>query len=220
MTTSGTTAFSLTARDIANKALIDELGVFPAGETLDADLLTTAISKLNGLLKSWQQDGLLWKQQTITVTTTAAVAGTALAAYVRGVSGVRYVESATNEQALERWERDDYKILPNKASAGTPSIFYFERGSPLTLYLWPVPASAATLAVDIDRACDTVTSANETVDIPEEIAEAVWTNLAVRSLSQFRISPAEVPELVERAAELKRQAFDNYRPASYMLGAC
>tara|TARA_R100001086_G_scaffold180400_5_gene100180 strand:- start:6320 stop:6985 length:666 start_codon:yes stop_codon:yes gene_type:complete len=221
MATSGTTAFSLTVRDVIDRALIDELGVYGDGETVDADALSVALGKLASMLKSWQLKGVLWKQETVSDTGTADTATIALDSFVRGVNGCRYVESATNERQMTRWGRDEYMSIPNKAASGTPTIYYVQRAEDgLVLSVWPVPTANFTLKLDIDRAMDTVTDAGETLDVPEELHETVIANLAVRLMGKYRISPGELPELVSRAQMLERQMLDNYRPASYMLGAC
>lgn len=218
MPTSGTTAFSMTAGDIVAAAM-EEIGTGIA-VTPTANEMTSCIRQLNGLLKSWQTQGLTWKQETISVTTTPATATIALPAYVREVNGGRYVLSATNERQMIRWERDEYNILPNKAAIGTSTCYYVDKGDTgITLYIWPVPSSAATLKLDIDRALDTVTADTETVDIPEELSEALWTNLALRCWTIFFVGNPPPEELVARAGFLYRQALDSYRPAIYSLGA-
>lgn len=221
MTTSGTTDYSLTVRDIVKRALDDELGVVPSGDAPTADELTFGINKLSGMLKSWQIKGVLWKQETVDQVGVADTATIALGSFVRGVNGCRFAESATNERAMQRFERDDYNVLPNKAASGTPTIYYVQRAEDgLVLSVWPVPTTAFTLKLDIDRKMDTVTDASETLDVPEELHETVIASLAVRMLGKYRIQPGEVPELVQRANMLEQEMLDNYRPASYMMGTC
>lgn len=217
MTTSGTTAWSMTAGDIIQTAL--ERGVLALGETPDPAETTACITRLNGLLKSWQMDGLLWKQETISVSTTAATATISLPSYVRDVNGARYVESATNERPMVPWERDEYYMLPNKASAGASTCYYVQRATDgLTLHIWPVPAAVATIKLDIDRKLDTVTVDTETVDIPEELQETLYNNLALACWDIFKdIPPSQ--ELLSRVAHLNRLASDSYRPASYLMSA-
>lgn len=215
MATSGTTAFSLTAREIAHDAL-QENGIIMLNEVMEAVELNKVLRRLNGMLKSWQLKGVLWKQETIDQTITADTATIALPTYVRGVNGVRFVESATNERQMQRFERDEYNVLPNKAASGTSTIYYVQRAEDgLVLHVWPVPTTNNTIRVDIDRAMDTVNSGSETVDFPEELTETVYANLAVRCAGLFQ---AEIsPELALRARELERDMFDNYRPASYYI---
>jgi hypothetical protein len=215
--TSGTTAFSSTARDLVTDAL-DENGILPLGEDPTAAELDKCLRRLNAMLKSWQMQGALWKQETIEQTITAATATIALPTYVRGVNGARYVESATNERQMVRFERDEYNVLPNKAAAGSSTIFYVQRAEDaLVLHVWPVPTSNNAIKLDIDRAMDTVTNAGETVDFPEELTETVYANLAVRCCAIFQKEPSA--ELMIRAQILERQMLDNYRPASYFMEA-
>lgn len=218
MATSGTTVFSLTARDIAHDAL-QENGIIGIGLSMEADELDAVLRRLNGMLKSWQLQGVLWKQETESLSGTADTATIALGTYVRGVNACRYVESATNEQQMQRFERDEYNALPNKANSGTPTIYYVQRAEDgLVLHVWPVPSANFTLKADIDRKMDTVTDANETLDLPEELMETVYANLAVRCAGLFQAPLSQ--ELVQRAATLERQMLDNYRPASYFMAAC
>lgn len=217
MATSGTTVFSNTARDVAHAAL-QECGIIPLGETMEAAEMSAVLLRLNGMLKSWQARGVTWKQETISQAITANTASATLPVNVRGVNGARFVISSTNERPLQRWERDQYYSLPNKAASGTPTIFHLDRNTgQAVLYVWPVPTANGTVKLDIDRAMDTVTDGSETIDIPEEWAETVYTNLAVRCA---RIFGAKLPqELVAQAAMLERELFDEARPASYWMGA-
>jgi len=218
MTTSGTTAFTLTARDIITQALADELAVFGMGEAVDVDAANGALRALNSMMKTWQMDGVTWKQETISQAIAAATANVTLPTYVREVNGARFVNSATNERQMVRYERDEYRILPNKAAVGASTAFIIERtGTALVMRVWPVPAAAATVKLDIDRKIDTVTDLSETVDVPEELVETVVTNLALRLMGRYRVDG--VPELVARAQMLERKMMDTYRPASYFMGA-
>lgn len=217
MTTSGTTDFSLTARDIVTTAL-EENGIIALGTEPTADELAACIRRMNGMLKTWQGQGIVWKQETITQAIDADEASVELPAYVRGVNGCRYIESATNERQMRRFERDEYYSLPNKAAAGTPTVYYYARRTAAdVLYVWPVPSANYSLKLDIDRKLDTVTNAGQTVDIPEELTETVYSALAVRCAGVFGAEITQ--ELDRRAAILERQMSDNYRPASYFMGA-
>lgn len=218
MTTSGTTAFSTTARDFVKNALLEN-GTIAFGDDPEADEMTACIFRLNAMLKTWGTRGLGWKQEVYTASGTADTASITLPVYVREVNGARYVDSATNQRAMSRFERDDYAVLPNKAASGTPSIYNVEQNAgALVLTVWPVPTADYTLSLDIDRALDTVTDPSETIDIPEEWTEAVMTNLALRCCNIFSDTPPSA-ELVQRAQMTERELFDAYRPASYFMGA-
>jgi len=217
MTTSGTTAFSTTARDFVKNALLEN-GIIAFGDDPESDEMTACLFRLNAMLKTWGSRGLGWKQEVYTASGTADTATITLPVYVREVNGARYVESATNERAMSRFERDDYAILPNKAAKGTPTIYNVDQNvGALILSVWPVPVANFLLKLDIDRALDTVTDPTQTIDIPEEWTEAVMTNLALRCCNVFGVSPTS--ELAQRAQLSEREMFDAYRPASYFLGA-
>ena len=216
MTTSGVTSFSLTVRDHVMMAL-EQNAIIASGEEPTADELASCIRLLAGMLKTWQARGLTWKQETISVSLTGGSASVALPTYVRGVNGLRFVDSATNERQMARFERDEYYSLPNKAASGTPTIYYVAPGTAeATLYVWPVPASNSTVKADIDRQMDTPTNGGETIDLPDEWAEAVYLNLATRCAGIFGVQPS--PYLVDRAAVAEREMLDAYRPASYFMG--
>lgn len=217
MTTSGTTAFSTTARDFVKNALLEN-GIIAFGDDPEAEEMTACLFRLNAMLKTWGTRGLGWKQEVYTASGTADTATITLPVYVREVNGARFVESATNERAMSRFERDDYAALPNKAAKGTPSIYNIDQNAgALVLSVWPVPTANFSLKLDIDRALDTVTDATQTIDIPEEWTECVMINLALRCCNVFGVSPT--PELAQRAQLSERELFDAYRPASYFMSA-
>lgn len=217
MTTSGTTVWSMTAAELIRTALTEN-AIIALGEVPTADEETECLTRLNGMLKSWQLKGVSWKQETETLALTAATASVALPAYVRGLNSARFVESADFERMLQRFERDEYYRLPNKTSAGRPTCYYVERStSGLTLFVWPVQTVDSNLKIDIDRAMDTVTEGSETVDIPEELQETVYSCLAVRCAGIFGVTPTQI--LYERAMMLEREMLDSYRPASYYFEA-
>jgi len=216
MTTSGTTAFNTTARDFVKNALLENV-IIAFGDDPEADEMNACIFRLNAMLKTWATRGLGWKQEVYTAAGTADTAAITLPVYVREVNGARYIDSATNERAMIRFERDDYMIPPNKAASGTPTIYNVEQNAgALVLNVWPVPTADFTLNLDIDRALDTVTDPSETIDIPEEWTECVMSNLALRCCNIFGVSPT--PELRETAQLSEREMFDAYRPASYFMG--
>ncbi len=216
MTTSGTTVFSLTAREIVQVALEDN-GIISLGQEPTESEMTACIRRFNAMLKTWQSRGVLWKQPTIDQVITADVATATLPADVRGVNAARYVESATNERQMIRFERDEYKRLPNKAASGVSTVYYVDRAKDaLILSVWPVPTANATLRLDIDQKMDTITNASETVDVPEEWTEALYSNLA-RRIAKIFGAPLD-PELIAQAQQTEREMFDNYRPASYYMG--
>jgi hypothetical protein len=213
MPTSGTTVWSLTAREVVLQAF-NELAVTPINEAPAAAEMDYGLFQLNAMLKSPQF--AVGIETTGTVTIPAASSSGALAVYVQEVISARY--SGTFERQLVRWERDEYLSLPNKAAVGEPTAFYVSNQRDATvMYVWPVPAAETTLKIDYRRKPDTITDANETVDFPEEYHGSLIANLAVRIAGRFGAPVSQ--ELALRAERLRREMEDAERPASYMLGA-
>jgi len=216
MTTSGVTSTITTARDAVQFAM-QEAQVLASGEEPTAEEYADGIIRLNALLKSWETRGwTLWRQDSETVATVGGVNPTTLPAYVYDVEAVRYVVSATHERPLTMYERDDYQILPNKAQAGYPSIYYANRQrDAVDLAVWPVPATVAQLSVDFIRKIEVVTDGSETLDVPQDWHEALVAMLAIRLCTLYGKQPT--PELVSRANALQREIDEQDRPTSYFL---
>lgn len=214
MSTSGVTAWSLTASDIV-KAALGEIATIDPGTDPTSDEQTDCILRLNGMLKSWSLKGVsLYRETSSTIATTAATAAVTLGAGIRNISSARLVVSATNERQLWPWTRAEYMAIPNKAAVGQPTVYYLDRQrDAAVIYFWPVSATIASIKLDYDRIPETVTAPTQTLDIREELQETVYANLAVRVAGIFGQTPG--PELVARAQSLEMQMFDAERPDAY-----
>lgn len=214
MTVSTVTAWSLTARQIISMAL-EEVAIPGIGKSPKANELQAGLDRLNALLKSWQaKGGNLFRETEADVAITGGDGIVTLPAGVRSVSSVRLVISATNQRLLHPFTRSEYLSLPNKTAVGSPTIYYLSRQRDAAeLHIWPVPSTNQTLKIDYARVGFTVMDASETIDIPEEWQEAVYTNLAVQ-LARVWNAPLP-PELVARAQRLETEMLDADRPDSY-----
>lgn len=213
MTTSGITAWSLTARDIITAAL-QENGIIGLSAEPESNEAEKCLLRLNAILKSWQVG--LHLQAEATVALTANVASVTLDDDIGSVISARLVQSATNQRLLGRWERDEYLSLPNKAARGSPSVFYVaDQVDSSTIYVWPVPTANMTLEIDYLRKPETVTDLSQTVDFPEKYQEALYAMLAVRCAGIF--GEPITPELGQRAERLRREIEDAERPTAYTM---
>jgi hypothetical protein len=222
MSTSGETAWSLTALDIVKQAML-ELGVLSSGEDPDASEAADCYVRLNGMLKSWQGEANLFREATGTITIPAGSASGSLDAGIGRISSARVVLSSTNQRQMVPWNRSQYLSLPNKAASGSPTIYYAGEGiGGGTLYVWPVPTADTDIAIDYSRLAETVTDGSETLDIPEEWQEAVYLGLAARIAGMFgatRADPNTVMEVKSRAEALYQRMLDRDRPDSYYFEA-
>jgi hypothetical protein len=216
MTTSGITAWELTARDVISAALCDELGIYGFGEDVPAEAVTFAMGHLNSLLKAAGEGAHLETEGTVTIP--ANDASGAIAGNVSEVISARLV-SGVNERILARFGRDEYLSIPNKDASGEPTCFYVSnQRDNVLMYVWPVPTVETTVRTDYRRIPETVTDASETIDFPPQYHPALIENLAVRCAGRFNVQPNQRPELFSRAARHWQEMEDQERPASYMLG--
>jgi hypothetical protein len=217
MTTSGVTAWPLSARDLVTMA-IEDGRIYSAGEEITSDDMDVCIRRLNGMLKSWQGKANLFREAEATVAITGGDGIVTLPAGVRDVSSVRHIVSATNERLLSPWNRSQYLMLPNKTAIGNPTIYYLSRqGAAADLHIWPVPAANITLKIDYSRIAETITDAAQTLDIPEEWHETVYANLAIRIADLFGAELS--PLYIKRAESLYQQMLDSDRPDAYTFEA-
>lgn len=222
MSTSGTTVYTMTAREMVTNAMV-ELGVINSGETPTADELADGLTRLNSMLKSLQANGCgLWRETGGTLVIPAAAGSGTLPVDIREVHGARFVFSTTFERTLAQWERAQYNSLPNKTSPGNPNIFYCARQrAQITMYVWPVPTADATIKLDYERIVETVTDASEDVDVPMVWYETIWKMLAARMVNMFgvaRLDPATAQRITAEAAGLETMLLDDDRPAFVMMG--
>lgn len=220
MTTSGITAWSLTARDIVTQAMI-ELGILASGGEPESAELSDCLLRLNGMLKSWQGKVNLFREGTGTISVPGGSGAGALPEGIRDISSVRHVVSANNYRQLVQWQRSQYLSLPNRATSGSPTVYYLSQqiGGD-TLHIWPVPVNDITLHIDYTREADTITNPAQTLDIPSEWHETVILGLAARIAGMFgatRADPATVGDVKQRAEQLYQQMLDQDRPDSYVF---
>jgi len=216
MATSGVYTFELTARDIVTQAL-REIKVIPAGGQPDASEMSDGILALNGMLKSWQTEDSLWREAQDTIVAPAGNPSVALAPSTRNVTDVRMQVDPGYQRPMQMWQRADYMQVPNKTVTGQPLCFYFsqQRGT-AELFLWPIPSVDTTLLVDSIQGIQTVTDPGQTVDVPDDWQEAVWTNLAVRMGHSYGAELSQ--ELIARAGRTYQTLLDMDRPESYFMG--
>lgn len=216
------TTWALTAGDVVKQAM-KELGAIASGEEPTTDEMTDGILRLNGMLNTWAGENNLYREAEGTLTIVGATGAGTLPADIRAVNSVRHVISATNSRPLARWNRDEFYVLPNRATVGNPSAYYLRKTtSALELYVWPVPADDVDLELDYSRAPNTVATSADALDVPQDWQETVLYGLASRLASMFggtRVDPGMVQRVDGRASELFQRLLDRDRPDSIYLYA-
>jgi hypothetical protein len=124
---------------------------------------------------------------------------------IRGVSAMLDVGGA--QVALENISRDEYFALPSPTSTGSiPAQVYLARGSPMRLYLTPVPEGDCVIRVQRQRLSYDNSQGTATPDL-----ERYWTDFIVHELAARLALSAGVA--VERVALLQAKAQDAKRAA-------
>lgn len=213
MTTSGTTDSTLTARQIIQQAF-DLLGI---GGTTEANNFLVGLRSLNFMLKSWQADGCnLWRDKDAIVTWPADTPNGTLDPNFIDVFDVLWISGPTYERQLVRWEKGEYDTLPNKISAGNPTVYMVHKTRDgIQMYLWPVPTEETFLKCDVATILEDVTGLDQTLDIPQMWIECAYYSLADRLMPTFGTPNQQISTT---ALQLYSAMRDYDRPGSINMG--
>lgn len=194
-------------------------------DTPEAEVAEEALTELDSMLKGWQNEGYhLWSY----TNGSFALDGDPTAAYsivpVRPlrILSMRYKASSTaTEIPMQELTREEYDMLPNKSSTGTPTTFYYDRQREAAkLYVWPKLAAAsgtATLEYSYERELEDITATTETLDMPGEWWDAVVYNLAARLMETAPMAQ-QSPLVPQRAQMLLDKALANDTEGSVFFG--
>lgn len=164
-TTSGSTNYSATRDDIIKRAL-RIIGAIGQGETPTTNALTEAAQALNDLVKEWQSDGMqMWKYvlsnsityvaSTKTYTIGVAATGSNQVAPLKIVQAFNRNVTTNLDQPILLLSRQEYAMLGNKSSTGTPNqLHYLPPGPPSTemigtITVYPTPDSNAATNLNL-----------------------------------------------------------------------
>lgn len=204
MPTSGSTDFSLNAREVCTYAL-KLLREVPAGGTPSAEDMADAVQSLNLMLKSWQMTmPNLWRKTNASLTLLDATASYSLPAVYR-LRSARLRQSG-RDMPLNMLTSTDYEDLVLKSSAGTTTNFYFDpQRATSTLYVWPVLATAggATIEYTYQRRYEDIDDEDNDLDIPQEYLQTVGYNLAENLLDMFGKEATTMQRIMLKAKDLR-----------------
>jgi hypothetical protein len=195
-----------------------KIGVVAADEQAQADEIESAGRALNRMLKAWQGRGYnLWAVSAESVTATTDAEHSLTDARPLEIQSIRVKRGGT-EIPMYRMNREQYDMLPNKATTGIPTQFYFNRQRDAATFLvWPLFPSVTTETFEVTyiRELNDVVLTDQ-VDVPSEWYDATIYGLAARLLDDYTISN---PMLVQRAEEELRLALAYDREGSvYFCG--
>lgn len=194
-----------TALDIITDAA-RECGVAAGDIPLEADVFDTGLRRLNMMLRALPNDAVtIWKQSSGSIAITADTQSYTIAERPLTLETVNYKDGV--ETWLYEMSRDEYFELPDKASSGRPSQFYYHRQRDVgVLSVWPVLATATgTIEWQGRTSIAAASAAADVIDIPVEWEEAVHYGMAYRMASAFDVT-ARMPDLMASAERSLRDA--------------
>jgi hypothetical protein len=137
MATSGSRDFALDVSDIIEEAY-ERCGL----EVRTGYDARTARRSMNLMFADWANRGInLWTVRQNTITLTQGQATETLAADVVDLLEVVVRRSGTDYD-LSKIGRGDYLSIPNKATEGRPSQYYFNRQISPQITMWPTPENS------------------------------------------------------------------------------
>ena len=138
-------------------------------------------------------------QETQAVTSTASTSVFALASGSIDVLDERVIITLSGETSstpLSRISREDYLMIPDKTTTGTPSQFYIDHSvlNTPTMYLWPVADAAATITYDRMRFIQDAVALSDTADVRRIWLDTLAWGLALRLAQKFNVERIDTCE--------------------------
>ena len=180
------TTATATVRDIITDALLD-IEAVTMGQAVSARQSEHAVRALNRLMKSWQlrDDTPSFLKASTTLTLTTAASYSLTPERPIRILSARF-KNAGIELPMTRLSRGEWDDLPQKATTGTPTQYYYDRQKEDALfYVWPQLAVAVSETVEItyEREFEDV-DINAAIDLPGE-----WYDVAVKQLAARLVGP-------------------------------
>jgi hypothetical protein len=207
--------YQLTRDQVINGAL-RLCGVLDPEETATVNQISTAAESLNRLCASWENKGLpLWKVKKHTVNFVANqnsyVISTNRPLEVTNMLLHNNISNA--DITMVRLSRQEYLLLGNKQSTGTPTQYYYEYDTLQgTFFVYPTPDQSAANNMQLQlwyrEPFDTVDSASSIPDFPKEFVNALAWNLAVQLAPEYGVPQPKLGFLAKQAEKEEKDAFD------------
>jgi hypothetical protein len=172
------------------------LGVIATGETPSAAEAADGLASLNDVLETWNIDGMMVYNSTVTAFTTVpnvasyTVGPTGAFVTVKprpvAITGV-YGSYQGVDYRVAEWTYDQYMSATVKAtSALYPTRYSYVNEFPNgRLFLWPVPAVAITLNINIQTQLDALDTLADVISLPPGFMRALAWDLAAEIAPQY-----------------------------------
>ncbi len=217
------TTFNVTRNDIINGALRLQ-GWLDYQGTADATKISNMAEALQIMIKAWSAEGMkLWtiEEQTLPLVTgqikytigpTGNLVGDRPLKIIEAF--IRYTVSGNyNDVTLQRLSRNEYQMLGNKASSGTPNSFFYNPVIPNgELYVYVAPSSFASandeIHLFVQRLIQDINAAGDSFDLPQEWFQALKWGLADETSLENQIADPVADRIAVRAKYYREQLED------------
>lgn len=213
MATSGSTDFSLSARQVITNAL-QRINMIAEHQTPPPEMATRAMRELNMMLKGWQKYEHLWNITEGYINLVANTASYSLTPKPHRIISVRYRNTSSIDLPMSEMTREEYFDLPQKTATGIPTQWYFDKQSATrSIYVWPVMSSVTTetLRVSYRRKIEDIDNLDDDLDVPQEHLEVVDFNLAARLADCYGRTGEHINRVIARAELLLNDVLDDDR---------
>jgi hypothetical protein len=185
----------ITPGDICTFAL-KAAGILGVGQTASPDDISDVFSSLNAMIGSWnKRRWLVFQEIDVSIVSTGAKS------YSIGPFGdintsrpdriesafFRQTPSTTQNQSVDYpleilQSREDYNQIALKTLVSWPTYIFYDPAFPLgNVYPWPIPqASLYELHLSLKVTISNFSSYTQSINLPAEYFEALWTNLCLR----------------------------------------
>lgn len=227
------------------------IGVLGVGQTALPEDYSDAFAALNGMIAGWNaKRWLVYHLVDVSVPTTGQQSYTVgpggdfnvarptrlEAAYIR-----QFVQSAPNfvDYPLTILQsREDYSNIALKNMGTWPIAIFYDSNFPVgSVFPWPVPAPPGVfeLHLVLKATLRQFDSYVQSINLPDEYTEAIWTNLAIRlasiypgsslpeatlglakaALETIRTANAQIPRMEMPTGLTRRPLYNIYSGATY-----
>lgn len=198
------------------------IGALGVGQSALTEDNTDAFNALNAMLAVWNRKRwLIWHLVDASFVSTGAQSYTVgaggnfnvarpdrlEAAFFRQVTTANPSQVDYPLQILE--SREDYSRIALKQLSTFPQFIFYDAAFPLgSVFPWPVPAASIyELHIVLKETLSQFTALNQTINLPPEYFEAIWTNLCIRLAPVYQVAAsAEVLGLAKASLATIRGA--------------
>lgn len=221
-----TTTFSITAGELVTSALRLQ-GYIQQGDTPSATVMTNMVQALNIFIKAWSSRGLkVWRVNERTIPLTldqrSMTIGPDITADVNANRPLRIEEcfirynvasDTPTDVSLQELSRNEYQMLGNKFTTGTPNSYFYDQKIPLgVLYWYVVPNQQVEDDMEIHifsrELIEDVADEDDELNFPQEWFQALRWGLADETSLDNQIPETVADRIAERALRLKNEMED------------